>query len=109
VLSPLSADTEARGLSALLLPGILVLSAALKDRVDSFVSALLNDGYESRLGPGPVGVWEPELLPSLEGVLPMMPRQLHRLLLVSSMLLPTCRRFLPLPFALLPNDPESDG
>jgi hypothetical protein len=44
----------------------------LKERIDSLVSDLLKEGYESRLGPGPVGVCEPEVLfPSFDGWLPM--------------------------------------
>ena len=45
----------------------------LNERIDSLVSALLNEGYESRAGPGPVGVCDPDvLLPSLDGVFPMV-------------------------------------
>jgi len=57
------ADEDVRGLSDDFVPGILVLMALLNDRVDSFVSDLLNDGYEPSAGPGPVGVREP-LVPS---------------------------------------------
>jgi len=72
-VSPLSPDEEPRGLSADFPPGILVRKALLKDRMLSLVSDLLNEGYESRLGPGPVGVWEPVLLlPSLDGWLPII-------------------------------------
>lgn len=42
--SALSPDEDARGLSADLLPGILVRSAVRKDREDSLVSDLLNEG-----------------------------------------------------------------
>jgi hypothetical protein len=49
-------DVDPRGLSADLLPGILVRNEFLNERIDSLVSALLNEGYESRAGPGPVGV-----------------------------------------------------
>ena len=69
---------ELRGLSPdLPLPGIFVRSAVLRDLVDSLVSDLLKDGYESRLGPVPVGVCEPDgvLFPSLlsfEGALPIL-------------------------------------
>lgn len=69
--SPESPELDARGLSKDLLPGILVRRADRKERVDSFVSDLLNDGYESKLGPGPVGVWEPEPRPSFDGWFPM--------------------------------------
>lgn len=56
---------ELRGLSPDLLPGIFVRSAVLSDLDDSRVSDLLNEGYEARSGPGPVGVCEPGvLLPS---------------------------------------------
>lgn len=70
--SPASCVLEARGLSVDSLLGILVRRALLKDRVDSLVSDLLKDGYESRLGP--VGVCEPLLLPSFsfDGWLPML-------------------------------------
>lgn len=74
--SPGRCVLDARGLSEELLPGILgiVRNAVLKERDDSLVSDLLNDGYESRLGP--VGVEEPLLLalPSLsfDGWLPML-------------------------------------
>lgn len=69
------ADDEARGLSLPLPPGIFVRNAVLSDRADSLVSDLLNEGYESRFGPGPVGVCEPELFlppPSLDGALPIL-------------------------------------
>ena len=47
--SPLTnPEVEFRGLS-LLLPGIFDLNAPLNDRLDSLVSALLNDGYDWRL------------------------------------------------------------
>ena len=49
-------DVDPRGLSADLPPGIFVRSEFLNERIDSFVSDLLKEGYESRLGPGPVGV-----------------------------------------------------
>lgn len=71
--SPDNADVEPLGLSADLPPGILVRSEFLNERMDSLVSDLLNEGYESRDGPGPVGVCEPEvLLPSLDGWLPIL-------------------------------------
>lgn len=71
MLSPRAAF-DPRGLSADLPPGILVRNEFLKERMDSFVSDLLNEGYESKVGPGPVGVCEPEvLLPSLDGWLPI--------------------------------------
>ncbi len=58
VVSPLPrADREALGLSVLV-PGILDLKA-LKDLVDSFVSALLKDGYDWRLSaPLSKEIWE---------------------------------------------------
>ena len=66
-------DVDPRGLSADLLPGILVRSEFLNERIDSLVSDLLNEGYESSAGPGPVGVCEPEvLLPSFDGWLPIL-------------------------------------
>lgn len=55
-VSPLKPEEDPRGLSADFPPGILVRRALLKDFMDSLVSDLLNEGYESRLGPGPVGV-----------------------------------------------------
>lgn len=63
--SPLNPEVDARGLSEDLPPGIFVRRAVLNDREDSFVSDLLNEGYESSDGPEPVGVCEPVLLPSL--------------------------------------------
>ncbi len=76
--SPAKPEEDARGLSADLLPGIFVLRALRKDRIDSFVSDLLNEGYDSRLGPAPVGVCDPLLFPSLDGWLPILlcPRSL---------------------------------
>lgn len=63
-----SAVEDARGLSLDLEPGILVLRALLNERIDSLVSDLLKDGYESRLGPPAVGVCDPVLLfPSFDG------------------------------------------
>ena len=59
---PPNAEVDPRGLSRDLLPGILGRRALRSERVDSLVSDLLNDGYESRLGPAPVGVCEPPLL-----------------------------------------------
>ena len=68
-----SPEVDPRGLSADLPPGILVRNEFLNERIDSLVSALLNEGYESRAGPGPVGVCDPDvLLPSLDGVFPMV-------------------------------------
>ena len=65
-------DVDPLGLSADRLPGIFVRNEFLNERIDSFVSDLLKEGYESKLGPGPVGVCEPEvLLPSFDGWLPM--------------------------------------
>lgn len=70
-------DIEFRGLSTLELPGILDLND-LKEREDSFVSDLLNEGYDDRVSPPrskevdealPFGVEAPE--PPLEGWLPM--------------------------------------
>ena len=63
---------ELRGLSAdLPLPGIFVRSAVRNER--SLVSDLLNEGYDARSGPGPVGVCEPEpFLPSFEDVYPIL-------------------------------------
>lgn len=67
-VSPDNAEVDPLGLSADLPPGILVRREFLNERIDSFVSDLLNEGYESRDGPGPVGVCEPEvLLPSFDG------------------------------------------
>ena len=67
-LESTSAVEEARGLSADLEPGIFVLRALLKERMDSLVSALLNEGYESKLGPDVVGVCDPVLpFPSFDG------------------------------------------
>lgn len=78
-VSPLSAEVEPRGLSADLPPGILVRKEFLKERMDSLVSVLLNEGYESNVGPGPVGVCEPDvLLPSLDGWLPIIARSRDR-------------------------------
>ena len=93
--SPLKPDVDARGLSEDLPPGIFVRSAARKDRVDSFVSALLNEGYESREGPGPVGVCEPVDFPSL----PEFHRQLMSSIRRLSRLL-SSRAYRPVPKAI---------
>ena len=72
---------ELRGLSPdFPLPGILVRSAVFKDLVDSRVSDLLNDGYEDRSGPEPVGVCEPDGVPfpSFDPALPMLIFSYHR-------------------------------
>lgn len=72
-VSPLSPVVDPLGLSADLLPGILVRKALLKERMLSLVSDLLKEGYESSAGPGPVGVCEPVLLlPSLDGWFPIV-------------------------------------
>lgn len=44
-------DVEARGLSVFDVPGILDLIEPLKDFIDSFVSDLLNEGYDLRSSP----------------------------------------------------------
>ena len=85
------ADDEARGLSVpepdLPLPGIFVRSAVFSDRADSLVSDLPKDGYESKFGPGPVGVCEPELLlPSFDGALPILSIRNYSISLPSSYL-----------------------
>jgi len=74
-LSPgFSSVVDPLGLSVDFCPGIFDLIAVRNERDDSFVSDLLNDGYESREGPSPVGVSLPPRLASLslEGWLPMM-------------------------------------
>lgn len=68
---------ELRGLSPdFPLPGILVRNAVFMDLTDSRVSDLLNEGYEDRSGPEPVGVCEPdgvpEPLPSFDPALPIL-------------------------------------
>lgn len=49
---PASADMDVLGLSVLPFPGIFDLIAPLMEREDSFVSVLLNDGYDC--SPSPV-------------------------------------------------------
>ena len=77
-VSPLlNPDAELRGLSVLPLPGILDLNPR-KDRFDSLVSDLLNDGYDWRLSKSlfkevcdapPLGVDVPE---PFEGWFPIL-------------------------------------
>jgi len=74
-LSPrFSSVVDPLGLSVDFCPGIFDLIAVRKERDDSFVSDLLNDGYESREGPSPVGVSRPPRFASLsfDGWLPMV-------------------------------------
>lgn len=52
VSAPLRPDKDALGLSVFALPGIFDLMAPLKEREDSLVSDLLNDGYDC--SPSPV-------------------------------------------------------
>lgn len=68
---------ELRGLSPLFPPpGIRVRNAVFNDLVDSLVSDLLNEGYEDRSGPEPVGVCEPDGVPvpfpSFDPALPIL-------------------------------------
>lgn len=68
---------EPRGLSPLFEPpGIRVRRAVFNDLVDSLVSDLLNEGYDDRSGPEPVGVCEPDGVPvpfpSFDPALPML-------------------------------------
>ncbi len=48
---PGSTDVDALGLSVLALPGIFDLMAPLREREDSFVSDLLNEGYDCNPSP----------------------------------------------------------
>ena len=52
---------ELLGLSSALLEPVIFDRMPLKDRVDSLVSDFVNEGYESRFGPEPVGVLLPPL------------------------------------------------
>lgn len=50
--APARPDKDALGLSVFPLPGIFDLMAPLKEREDSLVSDLLNDGYDCSPSPG---------------------------------------------------------
>ena len=73
-LSLPSPEEDARGLSDDFEPGILVLSVFLSDRVLSFVSDLLKDGYDPRSGPccPARGVCDPLVSVSFDCWLPIL-------------------------------------
>ncbi|KAI7180442.1 hypothetical protein KC360_g128 [Hortaea werneckii] len=74
VTPSLTPEEDARGLSDDFEPGILVLSVFLSDRVLSFVSDLLKDGYDPRSGPccPALGVCDPLVSVSFDCWLPIV-------------------------------------
>ncbi|KAI7150370.1 hypothetical protein KC344_g129 [Hortaea werneckii] len=80
VTPSLTPEEDARGLSDDFEPGILVLSVFLSDRVLSFVSDLLKDGYDPRSGPccPALGVCDPLVSVSFDCWLPIDRRRAAR-------------------------------